>query len=46
MLGRNSAAVYAGLTALVQRESARRLAELGGSGPDLMAPPRRRSELA
>jgi Arc/MetJ family transcription regulator len=31
------------LTALVQRESARRLARLGGSGPDLDAAPRRRT---
>ncbi|GGK30224.1 type II toxin-antitoxin system VapB family antitoxin [Salinarimonas ramus] len=32
------------LKALVARESARRLALLGGSEPDLEAPPRRRSE--
>jgi Arc/MetJ family transcription regulator len=30
------------LQALVQREAARRLALLGGSAPDLVAPPRRR----
>jgi Arc/MetJ family transcription regulator len=30
------------LEALVQREAAKRLAELGGSAPDLVAPPRRR----
>ncbi len=30
------------LTALVQREAGRRLAKLGGSQPDLKAPPRRR----
>jgi Arc/MetJ family transcription regulator len=30
------------LQALVQREAARRLARLGGSAPDLVAPPRRR----
>ncbi len=36
-----SALVSAGLTALVQREAARRLARLGGSMPDLEAPPRR-----
>ncbi|MBB5274193.1 Arc/MetJ family transcription regulator [Rhizobium rosettiformans] len=30
------------LTALVQREAARRLIALGGSQPDLKAPPRRR----
>ena len=37
-----SALVRAGLTALVQREASRRLARLGGSQPDLVAPPRRR----
>ncbi len=31
------------LTALIQRESARRLAKLGGSAPKLDAVPRRRS---
>jgi Arc/MetJ family transcription regulator len=31
------------LKALIERESARRLARLGGSEPDLKAPPRRRS---
>jgi len=30
------------LKALIERESARRLARLGGSEPDLEAPPRRR----
>lgn len=30
------------LTALIQRESARRLARLGGSEPELTAPPPRR----
>ena len=30
------------LQSLVQREAARRLARLGGSAPDLVAPPRRR----
>jgi Arc/MetJ family transcription regulator len=34
------------LKALVQRESARRLAALGGSEPQLVAIPRRRSESA
>lgn len=33
------------LKALIERESARRLARLGGSQPDLEAPPRRRSAL-
>ncbi len=37
-----SALVSAGLTALVQREAARRLAKLGGTMPDIEAPPRRR----
>jgi Arc/MetJ family transcription regulator len=32
-----------GLRALIERESARRLARLGGSEPELEAPPRRRS---
>ena len=39
-----SALVREGLTALIQREAARRLARLGGSAPDLVAPPRRRME--
>jgi Arc/MetJ family transcription regulator len=38
-----SAVVREALKALVERESARRLARLGGSEPDLAAPPRRRS---
>ena len=33
------------LTALVQREAARRLALLGGSDPDAEAAPRRRSQM-
>jgi Arc/MetJ family transcription regulator len=33
------------LKALVERESARRLARLGGSEPDLAAPERRRPKL-
>jgi hypothetical protein len=32
------------LKALIERESARRLARLGGSEPDLAAAPRRRAE--
>lgn len=32
------------LTALIERESAKRLALLGGSEPDLEVPPRRRPE--
>jgi Arc/MetJ family transcription regulator len=39
-----SAVVREGLKALIQRESARRLARLGGSQPALKAAPRRRSE--
>lgn len=37
-----SAVVHEGLKALIERESARRLARLGGSQPALKAPPRRR----
>ena len=36
--------VQQGLRALIERESARRLAELGGSEPQLVPVPRRRSE--
>ena len=32
------------LTALIQREAAKRLIALGGSDPDLALPPRRRSK--
>ncbi|HMM55573.1 MAG TPA: type II toxin-antitoxin system VapB family antitoxin [Candidatus Desulfobacillus sp.] len=38
-----SALLREALTALIQRESARRLAQLGGSQPDLRPVPRRRS---
>jgi Arc/MetJ family transcription regulator len=37
-----SALVNEALKVLVQREAARRLARLGGSAPDFVAPPRRR----
>ncbi len=37
-----AALVNEGLRALVERESARRLAALGGSAPELRAVPRRR----
>jgi hypothetical protein len=37
-----SALLREALTALIQRESARRLARLGGSQPELAAVPRRR----
>jgi Arc/MetJ family transcription regulator len=39
-----SALVRMALRALVERESARRLARLGGTEPDLVAVPRRPSE--
>ena len=38
-----TAVVHEGLKALIERESARRLARLAGSEPELEAPPRRRS---
>jgi Arc/MetJ family transcription regulator len=38
-----TALVHEGLRLLIQRESARRLARLGGSAPDLEMPPRRRT---
>ena len=41
-LTEKSAVIREGLTALIQREAARRLARLGGTQPDLQAPPRRR----
>jgi Arc/MetJ family transcription regulator len=37
-----TAVIHAGLEALIARESARRLARLGGTMPDLALPPRRR----
>ena len=40
-----SAVVREGLKALIERESAKRLARLGGTHPNLKAPPRRRSEI-
>jgi Arc/MetJ family transcription regulator len=42
-LKEKSALVREALKALIERESARRLARLGGTEPDLRAPPRRRS---
>jgi Arc/MetJ family transcription regulator len=45
-LDEKTAVVHAGLRALIMRESARQLAELGGSQPDLKAIPRRRSKPA
>ena len=41
-LTEKSALVREALKALIERESARRLARLGGSEPDLVAVPRRR----
>jgi Arc/MetJ family transcription regulator len=41
-LREKSALVREALRALIERESARRLARLGGSEPDLLAAPRRR----
>jgi Arc/MetJ family transcription regulator len=41
-LKEKSLLVREALNALIERESARRLALLGGSEPDLAAPPRRR----
>ena len=45
-LTEKSALVREALKALIERESARRLSRLGGSEPDLMVPPRRRSKPA
>ena len=40
-----SAIVREGLKALIERESARRLAKLGGSQPNLKVAPRRRQRI-
>ena len=40
-----SAIVREALKALIERESAKRLARLGGTQPTLKTPPRRRSEI-
>jgi Arc/MetJ family transcription regulator len=45
-LKEKSSLVREGLKALIERESARRLARLGGSEPNLKAPPRRRPTIA
>ena len=42
-IAERTALLHEGLRALIARESARRLARLGGSEPDLSAPPRRRA---
>lgn len=39
-----SAVIHEGLKALIERESAKRLARLGGTQPDLKPAPRRRPE--
>ncbi len=41
-----TAVIHEGLRALIERESGRRLARLGGSEPTLRAVPRRRSASA
>jgi len=43
-LGEKTALVREALKALIERESARRLARLGGSDPKAKAPPRRRPQ--
>jgi Arc/MetJ family transcription regulator len=43
-LKEKSALIQEALKALIQREAARRLALLGGTQPDLVAPPRRRQD--
>lgn len=45
-LTEKSALVREALKALIQREAARRMVKLGGTEPDLRAPPRRRSQPA
>lgn len=43
-LGEKTALVREALKALIERESARRLARLGGNDPKAKAPPRRRPQ--
>ena len=43
-LKEKTALIHEALKALVAREAARRLALLGGTQPDLVAPPRRRQD--
>lgn len=45
-LKERTALIREGLKALIERESARRLARLGGSEPDVRPVPRRRAEPA
>lgn len=44
-INEKSAVLREGLKALIERESAKRLARLGGSEPNLTAPSRRQSDL-
>lgn len=44
--GERTVVIHEGLKALIQREAARRLIQLGGSVPHAQLPPRRRSEPA
>ena len=44
-IAEKSLLVNAALKALVEREAARRLARMGGTAPNLKAPPRRRPPL-
>ena len=41
-LSEKTAIVREAMKALIERESARRLARMGGAAPDIEAPPRRR----
>jgi len=43
-LQERTATIHAGLRALIERESARRLARLGGTEPDMRPIPRRQPE--
>ncbi len=43
-LTERTALIHEGLRALIARESARRLARLGGTEPSLRVPPRRREK--
>lgn len=44
-ISEKSAVLREGLKALIERESAKRLARLGGAEPDLVVPSRRQSDL-
>jgi Arc/MetJ family transcription regulator len=45
-MAERTALIHAGLRALIERESARRLARLGGTERSLRVPPRRRPKSA